>query len=101
VSTMAKGSLEPDFNEAITKALRESVEATPPLNRGAASVVISGISYSTMDLLLAIDQRTAVGVEILKALDQLQKRMRVKNPNASVVDLIRRSVVREASAAGD
>jgi hypothetical protein len=94
-----KRIFKPDFQTTVTKALRQWVEAMPGSDREATSVFISGASYSPLQLLKAIEEETPVGQEVLEGLSQLQERMQAKDPKASVVDLIRRSVVREAGAA--
>lgn len=94
-----KRIFKPDFQTTVANALRDWVDAMPVPEREETSVLISGMPYSPLKLLKAVEEQSPIGQEIVEALGQLQERMQVKNPKASVVDLIRRSVAREAGAA--
>jgi len=103
VKTLArlKPVFKPDFRKTIVNALREWVGAMSATERESKCVFISRRPYSPLDILTAVEQETPVGNEFVIGLSELQDRMQALNPEASVADLIRRSVtyVAEAGAA--
>jgi hypothetical protein len=50
-------------------------------------------AYSPMELLEAIENQTEFGEDFLSELYAIHRRMRKRNPRASVTDLIRMSII--------
>jgi hypothetical protein len=90
-----------NFRTAIREALQDWVEALTPVNRTSTCISISGVEYSPLEILTAVEHNTDLGKEFVAGLRALQRRMHARTANASVTDLIRRSVDRpeEADAA--
>jgi hypothetical protein len=60
---------------------------------GAKCLYAWGEAYSPSELLEAIENQTEFGEEFLRALCTIHRRMRKKNPKASVTDLIQMSIL--------
>ena len=91
-------AFKPNFHAMVVKALRQWVEALPVPDRESKCIFISSASYSPLEILHAVEQGTILGKEFVTGLSALQQRMMRRNPKASVADLIRRSVNRDAAA---
>jgi hypothetical protein len=81
-----------DFDKEIIKTIKEWVESIPSANRELAIISVSGVSYSPKEILKNVEQKTTFGNSFLSGLVQLHSSMVSEDPNASVLDLIRKSI---------
>jgi len=82
----------------IKQALKVWLASLPAVEMKAKCLCAWGEAYSPAELLEAIENRTRFGKEFLDALCAIHRRMRKKNPNAAVTDLIRKSIIRSDAA---
>jgi hypothetical protein len=79
----------------IRKALMVWFKALPRHTVESKCLSVSGREYSPAELLNAVENNTEFGQEFVTGLCLVERRMRKKNPKASVVELIAKSMVWE------
>lgn len=84
----------------ILEALRSWYRSLPTRDAESKCVCASGVEYSPSEILQAVENETDFGKEFIAVLCAVQRRMRKKDPDASVIDLIRRGIVFETHASG-
>jgi hypothetical protein len=82
----------------IREALRYWFRALPRHTVESKCVSVSGTEYTPAELINAVENNTEFGQEFVTGLCLAERRMRKKNPKASVVELIGRSIVLERTA---
>ena|ERR1700734_213802 len=87
-----------NLKQDIRAALRVWFRALPRHTVESKCLGVSGREYSPAELLNAVENNTEFGQEFVTGLCLVERRMRKKNPKASVVELIGRGIVLEISA---
>lgn len=77
----------------IREALRIWFRSLPAHTVESKCLCASGVQYSPSEILEAVENDTNLGQDFIAGLCAVQRRMRKKNPTASVVDLIQRSTL--------
>jgi len=76
----------------IMKALEDWVASLPPNEASAPATMVSGSVYTPLEILDHVKKKSDFGLRFLTSLCALQAHMIDRQPGASVVALIRRSV---------
>src|SRR5260370_24369877 len=101
---MAKSSRDDGarLKKDIRDALRLWFRSLPAHVVESKCVCASGVEYSPLEILNAVEKETELGKDFIAGLCVVHRRMRKKKPNASVITLLHISIVfaAEAGASG-
>src|SRR5712671_4035147 len=91
---MGKSSRRVDsqLRAEIEEALKAWLSSLPANEVRSKCLYALGEEYSPLEIVHAVEDHTDFGKEFIDALYALHRRMKKKNPNSSVTDLIRRSI---------